>query len=95
MLSSEGEADRPVRCDTMERNQMKPLPTIDTDLCTGCECCVLCCPTHALAMQDGKAVLAHPEWCDYDGRCENVCPVGAVELPYEIVFATSFDDSTE
>jgi NAD-dependent dihydropyrimidine dehydrogenase PreA subunit len=44
-------------------------------------------------MRHGKAVIAHPEQCDYDGRCEEVCPVGAVELPYEIVFASQVDSS--
>jgi NAD-dependent dihydropyrimidine dehydrogenase PreA subunit len=46
-------------------------------------------------MLDGKAVIAHPELCDYDGRCEDVCPVGAVELPYEIVFAAPIDGDGE
>jgi thioredoxin reductase (NADPH) len=66
---------------------MEALPTIDAERCTGCECCVLCCPTQALAMVEGKAVLVHPDRCDFDGRCESVCPVDAVELPYRIVLA--------
>ncbi len=74
---------------------MRLLPTVDNELCTGCECCVLCCPTHALEILDGKAIVVHPELCDYDGRCEEVCPVGAVELPYEIVIGAQDDSTTD
>ncbi len=43
------------------------------------------CPTGALALAEGKAVMAHPELCIYDGECEPVCPVAAIQLPYVIV----------
>jgi NAD-dependent dihydropyrimidine dehydrogenase PreA subunit len=61
------------------------LPEIDTDACTGCGDCVAVCPTGALAMTGGKAVMARPELCIYDGECEPVCTVGAIQLPYVIV----------
>jgi len=63
------------------------LPEIDTDICTGCGDCVAVCPTGALAMDEGKAVMAHPELCIYDGECEPVCIVGAIQIPYMIVLA--------
>ena len=63
------------------------LPEIDTDICTGCGDCVAVCPTGALAMDKGKAVMAHPELCIYDGECEPVCIVGAIQIPYMIVLA--------
>ncbi len=68
---------------------MKLLPIIHPELCTGCECCVLCCPTHALELVDGKATLARPELCDYEALCEDVCMAGAIELPYRIVLGTA------
>ena len=61
------------------------LPEIDAATCTGCGECVVVCPTDALAMADGKAMLARPELCLYDGACEPVCPMSAIQLPYVIV----------
>lgn len=61
------------------------LPEIDPALCTGCGDCVTACKPRALAMRGDKAVLAYPEQCEYDGQCEPVCPVGAIQLPYVIV----------
>ena len=61
-------------------------PEIDSALCTGCGDCVVACRPGALAMVAGKAVVAYPERCAYDGGCEPVCPVGAIQLPYVIVF---------
>jgi NAD-dependent dihydropyrimidine dehydrogenase PreA subunit len=37
-------------------------------------------------MQDNLAVVADPEACNYCGYCEPICPVGAIELPYQIVW---------
>lgn len=61
------------------------LPEIDPALCTGCGDCITACVSGALAMADDKAVLAHPDRCEYDGYCEPVCPTGAIQLPYVIV----------
>lgn len=64
------------------------LPEIDPALCTGCGDCVAACVPAALALVDGKAVLAHPDRCQYDGACEPICPVDAIQLPYAIVLAS-------
>jgi ferredoxin len=45
------------------------------------------CRPRALALVEGKAVLAQPDLCEYEGGCEPACPVGAVTLPYLILFA--------
>jgi MinD superfamily P-loop ATPase len=63
------------------------LPMINHELCAGCGECVARCPTHALAMRDGRAWLVIPEACSYCAECQNVCPEGAIALPYEVVFA--------
>ena len=30
-------------------------------------------------------MMAHPALCIYDGECEPVCKVAAIQLPYAIV----------
>jgi MinD superfamily P-loop ATPase len=62
------------------------VPEINQDLCTGCGVCLAVCQPQALALVDGKAVLAYPDLCEYDGGCEPSCPEGAIQLPYLIVF---------
>jgi MinD superfamily P-loop ATPase len=62
------------------------LPEVDEMLCTGCGDCLAACAPQALALVGGKAVLARPDLCEYDGGCEPACPAGAIALPYLIVF---------
>lgn len=66
--------------------EINPLPTIDHNLCTGCQQCVEICPTQALAQMDGKAHLLYPERCTYCVACQDVCPENAIALPFLIVF---------
>jgi 4Fe-4S ferredoxin len=61
------------------------LPIIDFDRCDGCGACVQVCPTGALEMLAGLAVLVAPDACGYCADCEEHCPQGAIALPYEIV----------
>jgi len=65
------------------------LPQIDKDVCTGCGDCIVICPTDALALVDGTAVLTKPTACSYCAECETVCPVAAIALPYQIVLETT------
>ncbi|MEA3452312.1 MAG: 4Fe-4S binding protein [Bacteroidota bacterium] len=46
--------------------------------CTGCEACVECCPTEAIEMQDGKAVVT--DACIDCGVCVDECPVEAIAM---------------
>jgi MinD superfamily P-loop ATPase len=62
------------------------LPEIDGMRCTGCGKCVAVCAPQALALVDGKAILARPDLCGYEGGCEPACPEGAIALPYLILF---------
>ena len=58
------------------------MPIIDRDRCNGCGACISDCPTGALGWQDGKAALLYPALCIYRATCEEICPQGAITLPY-------------
>jgi ferredoxin len=46
--------------------------------CTGCETCVEDCPSEAISMADGKAVVS--DACIDCGVCIDSCPVEAITL---------------
>jgi MinD superfamily P-loop ATPase len=60
-------------------------PEIDAEKCMGCGECVEHCPTHAVALVEGKATIVGPEDCTYCTDCEAFCPQGAIQCPFEIV----------
>ena len=64
------------------------LPQIDKELCTGCGDCIVTCPTDALDLVSGTAVLTNPSACNYSAACEAICPVNAIALPYQIVLVS-------
>ena len=72
----------------------RPIPIIDPQLCDGCELCVRACPTKALEVRDGRAVVVSPLACEYSGLCEAVCPTKAITRPFEIVIAGEGDDES-
>lgn len=60
---------------------------IDKDKCTGCELCIASCPSEAIIIKEGKAIVT--EDCQLCMTCLNVCPEGAIfeieeEKPQEI-----------
>lgn len=61
------------------------IPQIDRDKCTGSGNCVEHCPTNAIELVSGKAMIVRPEDCNYCTDCEVVCPSGAIKCPFEIV----------
>ena len=50
---------------------------IDEDTCIGCSHCMKICPTEALRVRDGKAMLI-PDRCIDCGNCFKVCPTHSI-----------------
>ena len=49
------------------------------DLCIGCSHCMKVCPTEALRVKGGKAVI-HTDLCIDCGRCYRECPTNAIRV---------------
>ena len=57
--------------------------TVDTEKCKGSRACVKFCPTGAISIKEGKAVVK-TSLCIGCGACINVCPEHAIELEREL-----------
>jgi len=51
---------------------------VEESKCIGCGSCAQMCPVGAIAMENGKAVVAGV--CIECGACEKVCPRGAIRV---------------
>ncbi len=56
--------------------------TLQKDLCKGCTHCIKHCPTEAIRVRDGKAVIKN-ERCIDCGECIRICPYQAKRASYE------------
>lgn len=64
---------------------------LDKDLCTGCINCIKRCPTHAIRVRKGKAVIKN-EFCIDCGECIRICPHHAKKATYDsIEFMSQFE----
>ena len=52
---------------------------IDKETCTGCEACIDSCPSEAIVMEDGKAVVIEDNCVDC-AVCVDECPVEAISM---------------
>jgi dissimilatory sulfite reductase (desulfoviridin) alpha/beta subunit len=52
------------------------------DLCMGCINCIKRCPTQAIRVRNGKAVITK-EFCIDCGECIRICPHHAKEATYD------------
>ncbi len=63
------------------------MPEIYIEDCTGCGDCVPACPAEAISVVKSKVTVAPDVECSYCDACEDVCATGAIDWPYEVVFA--------
>ena len=63
----------------MEHDTFHKALEIQDDFCIGCSHCIKVCPTEALRVSGGKALL-YAEWCIDCGRCFRVCPSRAIRV---------------
>ncbi len=56
--------------------------TLQTDLCKGCTHCIKRCPTEAIRVRNGKAVIKN-ERCIDCGECIRICPYQAKRALYD------------
>jgi len=50
---------------------------VDNDLCIGCTHCMTVCPTQAIRVRKGKAIILANRCVDC-GECYKACPVSAI-----------------
>lgn len=63
----------------MDHNTFHKALEIQRELCIGCSHCIKVCPTEALRVSGGKALL-YADWCIDCGRCFRVCPSRAIRV---------------
>jgi len=83
------------RDSTMTANPTHALPIIDRRRCTGCGLCERLCPTRAVEICQGVAVVVRPDDCTFCEVCESYCPAGAIGRPFTIVFAPHVNPNKE
>lgn len=66
----------------MENRNFHHALKIRTDLCEGCSHCMNVCPTEAIRVRDGKAIL-HGEKCIDCGKCFRECPSSAIVIDHD------------
>lgn len=63
----------------MQHNTFHKALEIQDDFCVGCSHCMKVCPTEALRVSNGKAML-YADWCIDCGRCFRICPNRAIRV---------------
>ncbi len=56
-----------------------PVAWVDASRCRGCGVCMDACPSDAIRMSNGHAIV-QPDLCTGCGACVDACPTGAIQL---------------
>ena len=56
------------------------IESIDMEKCTGCELCLIVCPTDVFRPEGDVVRIAYPEDCQTCFSCELDCPVDAIRV---------------
>lgn len=59
------------------------IPTLNRDICTGCENCIEVCPPRAICMENDKARIEE-EFCEECGFCAAACPAEAITIVFPL-----------
>lgn len=59
---------------------LKWIPAVDEDRCTGCERCVTACGPGCLKMIEGIARLTEPDLCGSEEHCIAACQDDAIHM---------------
>jgi ferredoxin len=59
-------------------------PKIDRQNCTGCMICEAVCPQHAIGADEAFPVVSDVNLCTFCGKCDDLCPTGAMQVPFVI-----------
>jgi len=58
------------------------IESVDTEKCTGCELCLMVCPTDVFRPdpEGGAVLIVYPDDCQTCFSCELDCPVDAIHV---------------
>jgi Na+-translocating ferredoxin:NAD+ oxidoreductase RNF subunit RnfB len=61
---------------------LKWLPIVDEETCTGCGLCVDACGPRCLGVADGVALLLCGDPCGSEEHCVDACPEDAIHMQW-------------
>ena len=68
---------------------MTKMPEIDRDKCDGCGLCIEVCSCRVLVLVNNVVEVKEKMGCQQCSKwctmCEMVCPVGAIQCPFEVI----------
>jgi ferredoxin len=81
--------------ETVDQAEEHNLPKIDRVCCTYCGWCVDACASQAMAMTESGPDVQDDTLCGGCGLCEDICPEGAIDCEFEIVWQEESSGPTD
>ena len=66
----------------MFEEDLRVIPVVNREICTGCEDCMEVCPPQAIVMRDDVAFIID-NICEECSECVEECPEEAITLPIQ------------